>query len=142
MSHWIKERSNKISDLLFVANEVTETHAHRTLPRLELGLCLDVVASKKALLPSSECLIRIMPAVANEKLGQEDWILVLRDCLAVLVEEGVSSGLDVLLVLGVIICPLFALDPLDFFVLLDLPGRLVFLLGIFEMKKEKHKETI
>ncbi len=44
-----------------------------------------------------------MPAVANEKLGQEDQILVRRDCLAVLVEEGVLSGLDVLLVLGVIL---------------------------------------
>ena len=64
-------------DLLFVTNEVTETHAHRTLPRLVLGLRLGIVASKKALLTSRECLISIMPAVAHEKLGEESRILVL-----------------------------------------------------------------
>ena len=72
--------------------------AHRTLPRPELGLRLGVVTTKKALLPSRECLNRILPAVENEKLRQEGRILVLPDGIAVLVEEGVAPGLDELLV--------------------------------------------
>lgn len=101
----MKERTNENSDSLFGTDEVASTDAHRTLPRPELGLRLGVVTTEKALLPSRKCLNSILPAVANEKLGQEGRILVLGNGLAVFVEEGVAPGLDVLLVLGVILCP-------------------------------------
>ena len=43
--------------------------------------------------------------MANKKLGQDGWILVLGNGLTVFVEEGVAPGLDVLLVLDVILRP-------------------------------------
>jgi hypothetical protein len=51
-----------------------------------------------------------MPAVTKEKHGEESRILVLGDGLAILIEEGVAAGLDVLLVLDVILCPVISFD--------------------------------
>jgi hypothetical protein len=54
-----------------------------------------------------------MPAVANEKLGEESRILVLGNDLAILVEERVAPRLDVLLELGVILRPFILFDLIE-----------------------------
>ena len=51
-----------------------------------------------------------MPAVANKKLGEKSWILVLGNDLAILVEERVTPRFYLLLKLGMILCPFILFD--------------------------------
>jgi hypothetical protein len=101
----IKDKTNKQRNLLFATDEVTKTFTHGTCPRFVLCLHLGIVAVEMAPPPSNKRLVFIVPAVANKNLGEESGILVLGDNLAVLVDKWVTPRLDVLLVLGVILCP-------------------------------------
>ena len=108
MSAQIKDVTNKLHNLLFATGEVTKTFTHGTCPRFVLCLCLGIVAVEMASPPPNKRLVRIVPAVANKNLGEESGILVLGNNLAILVDKWVTPRLDVLLVLGMILCPGFS----------------------------------
>ena len=83
----------------------------RHVPFLVLSLCLAVIAVEMAWLTSSKRLMFGVPAMTNEKLGDESQILVFgKDLAKNLVEERVVSQLDVFLVLSMILCPVVLCD--------------------------------